>query len=99
MVATRDAADGEFLQPQNLGMPYNSPFDDYLLAVDELNGVGWWATDRKQLGDSLTVFLFKVNDLRRNYSPEDENLTAFARVDDIILTQIPTAISTAFSKR
>ena len=40
MVATRDAADGEFLQPQNLGMPYNSPFDDYLLAVDELNGVG-----------------------------------------------------------
>ncbi len=41
MVATRDAADGEFLQPQNLGMPYNSPFDDYLLAVDELNGVGW----------------------------------------------------------
>ena len=89
MVATRDAADGEFLQPQNLGMPYNSPFDDYLLAVDELNGVGWWATDRKQLGDSLTVFLFKVNDLRRNHSPEDENLTAFARVDDIILTQDP----------
>ena len=89
MVATRDAADGKFLQPQNLGMPYNSPYDDYLLAVDELNGVGWWATDRKQLGDSLTGYLFKVNDMRKNYSPDDDNLTAFARVDDIIMTQDP----------
>ena len=38
MVATRDAADGSFLQPSNLGFPYNSPYDDYLLAIDELNG-------------------------------------------------------------
>lgn len=70
-VATRDASDGKYLQPQNIGMPYNSPYDDYMLAIDELNGVGWWATDRNQLGDDLTIYLYKLNDLRKNYSPDD----------------------------
>ncbi len=82
-VATRDAADGEYLQPQNIGMPYNSPYDDYLLAIDELNGVGWWATDRNQLGDNLTVYLFKVNDLRKNYNSEEtENIPDLAFIRD-----------------
>ena len=82
-VATRDAADGEYLQPQNIGMPYNSPYDDYLLAIDELNGVGWWATDRNQLGDNLTVYLFKVNDLRKNYCAEDtDNIPDLAFIRD-----------------
>lgn len=82
-VATRDAADGEYLQPQNIGMPYNSPYDDYLLAIDELNGVGWWATDRNRLGDDITVYLFKVNDLRKNYSAEDtENIPDLAFIRD-----------------
>lgn len=82
-IATRDAADGEYLQPQNMGMPYNSPYDDYLLAIDELNGVGWWATDRNQLGENLTVYLFKVNDLRKNYNPDEtENLAGLAFIRD-----------------
>ena len=87
MVATRDAADGSFLQPSNLGFPYNSPFDDYLLAIDELNGVGWWATDRNQLDDELTIYVFVTNDLRKNYSVDEENLIGFARIDDYIATQ------------
>lgn len=87
MVATRDASDGSFLQPSNLGFPYNSPYDDYLLAIDELNGVGWWATDRNRLDDELTVYVFVTNDLRTNYSPDDDDVTAFARIDDYIATQ------------
>lgn len=82
-VVTRDASTGEYLQPQNIGMPYNSPFDDYLLAVDELNGVGWWATDRNQLGDKVTIYVYKLNDLRKNYNPdEEEDLVSLARIDD-----------------
>lgn len=87
MVATRDAADGSFLQPSNLGFPYNSPYDDYLLAIDELNDVGWWATDRNQLDDELTVYVFVTNDLRTNYSPDEDDVLAFARIDDYIATQ------------
>ena len=80
-VATRDAQSGEYLQPQNLGMPYNSPFDDYLLAIDEYNGVGWWATDRNKLGDNLTVYLYKVKDTRVNYNPDEED----ADIEDLAL--------------
>lgn len=88
MVATRDPSDGSFLQPSNLGFPYNSPYDDYLLAIDELNGVGWWATDRNQLDDALTVYVFVTNDLRQNYSEDDaDDLTPFARIDDFRATQ------------
>jgi len=87
MVATRDAADGSFLQPSNLGFPYNSPYDDYMLAIDELNGVGWWATDRNQLADELTVYVYITNDLRTNYSPDDDDVISLARIDDYISTQ------------
>lgn len=87
MIATRDALDGSFLKPSNIGFPYNSPYDDYLLAIDELNGVGWWATDRNQLDDELTVYLFVTNDLRKNYSPDEENLISLARIDNIEATQ------------
>lgn len=87
MVATRDAADGSFLQPSNLGFPYNSPFDDYLLAIDELNGVGWWTTDRNRLDDELTVYVFVTNDLRTNYPPDEDDITGFARINDYLATQ------------
>lgn len=88
MIATRDASDGTFLQPQNMGFPYNSPFDDYLLAIDELNGVGWWATDRNQLGDDITIYVFVTNELRKNYSDDDEgDIISYARIDDYIATQ------------
>lgn len=91
MVATRDSSDGSFLQPQNMGMPYNSPYDDYLLAIDELNGIGWWATDRNQLDDEITIYIYKVNDLRRNYSSDRDDLLSLARISSISDTQDPDA--------
>lgn len=70
-IATRDPADGKYRQPLNMGMPYNSPYDDYMMAIDEVNGIGWWATDRNRLGDKLTIYVFKLNDLRSNYNPDE----------------------------
>lgn len=87
MVATRDAADGTFMQPSNLGFPYNSPYDDYLLAIDELNGVGWWATDRNQLDDLITIYVFIPRELRNNYPSDQENLVELARISDYMITQ------------
>lgn len=86
-VVTRDAQTGEYLQPQNLGMPFNSPYDDFMLAIDEENGVGWWATDRNGLGDKLTIYVYQVNDLRKNYSPDDEDIIDKARLSDYRSTQ------------
>lgn len=76
---TRKMEDG-FLQPQNLGMPYNSPYDDYLLAIDEVTGVGWWATDRNQLGDYITIYKFIPSDLRVNYEMDAPDLIDKAKV-------------------
>lgn len=82
MVATRDAADGTFMQPSNLGFPYNSPYDDYLLAIDELNGVGWWATDRNQLDELITVYVFIPRDIRVNYDSDRDDIISLARIGD-----------------
>lgn len=90
-VVSRDPQTGEYLQPQNIGMPFNSPHDDFLLAIDEENGIGWWATDRNLLGDKLTIYIYKVNDLRKNYSPDEEDIVAKARLVDYKSTQNPEA--------
>lgn len=86
MVATRDASDGKFLQPSNLGFPYNSPYDDYLLAIDELNGIGWWASERNNLEDEVTIYYFVTNDMRRNYDADHPDILELARLRDIEFT-------------
>ncbi len=76
-----------FLQPSNIGMPYNSPYNDYMYAVDEETGAGWWVSDRNQIEDSVTIYTFIPQDLRINYPIETENLTDFARLKSIKETQ------------
>lgn len=77
-IATRDPSDGEFLIPRNLGMPFNSPFNDYMMVLDSPNGIGWWASDRNQLDDEVTIYIFAISDSRVNVDPDDENLMAYA---------------------
>ncbi|MDE6325712.1 MAG: hypothetical protein K2M02_06035, partial [Duncaniella sp.] len=72
-----------FLQPSNIGMPYNSPANDYLYAIDEVTGTGWWVTDRNGLTDSVTIYTFIPQDLRINYPVDTEGLVDFARVSSI----------------
>lgn len=89
-VATKDPVSGEFRQPIALGYPFNSPFNEYLMAIDEDNGIGWWVTDRNRLDGQLTIYIFKTNDVRKNYVLEEEDdIIALARIDDISVTQNP----------
>lgn len=80
-VATKDPSDGEFLIPGNLGMPFNSPFDDYMMVLDRQTGVGWWATDRNQLDDQITIYVYALSDQRENVDPDDELLHAYATLE------------------
>ncbi|MCI9172237.1 hypothetical protein [uncultured Duncaniella sp.] len=77
-----------FLQPSNVGMPYNSPFNDYLYAVDEINGVGWWATDRNLIEDSVTIYTFIPQELRINYEVGTPRLADYAKVNSIADTWV-----------
>lgn len=89
MTRRTDSADGgkEFYQPQNVGMPYNSPYNDYLLAIDETSGLGWWATDRSADAGRVTIYVFIPSQMRVNVEPGDPNLASLARLDNISLTQ------------
>lgn len=82
--------DDGFLQPQNLGMPYNSPYDDYLLAIDELTGAGWWATDRNRIPGKVTIYIFIPQELRRNVDPDSPDLLTRARLSSIRDTWNPS---------
>ena len=88
----RTDADGggkEYYQPQNVGMPYNSPYNDYLLAIDEASGLGWWASDRSQIPGKVTIYVFIPSSVRVNEDPDDPQLGALALLSDISLTQKP----------
>lgn len=79
--AQRDPSDGSYLKPRNLGMPFNSPFDDYMMAIDTQTGVGWWVSDRNQLEDHLTLYIYQLADERINVDPQDENLMIYATLE------------------
>lgn len=78
--ANRDSDTGQFRYPVNVGLPYNSPYDDYMLAIDEETGVGWWATDRNRLAGYITVYVFIPNNVRRNYDIDKPGLEQLAAV-------------------
>ena len=86
---TRDNGNG-FLEPQNIGMPYNSPYDDYMLAIDEVTGAGWWATDRNQIPDKVTIYVFVPQELRINYPVDAPDLINRAKITTIAGTGAST---------
>lgn len=47
-----------YLTPEHMGMPFNSPANDYMMVIDETKGLGWFASDRNQPEDSVCVYLF-----------------------------------------
>lgn len=86
-VAQRDPVTGVYRQPLNMGMPFNSPYDDFMLAIDEENGIGWWATDRNSEDGNVTVYIYVVNDIRKNYPSETDDLVSLAKIEDYKKTQ------------
>lgn len=76
---------GRFLKPDNVGMPFNSTANDYMMAIDELNGLGWFATDRRQPEGSVCIYTFVWNEGRKPYYDTDDlSPDAVRRAADII---------------
>lgn len=63
----------QFLKAENLGMPFNSPANDYFLAIDEQNDLGWLVTDRNQKADSVCIYIFIPSTTRDVYDAADGN--------------------------
>lgn len=60
-----------YLTPEQLGMPYNSLANDYMLVIDERKGLGWFVSDRNQPEDKACVYLFIPDERRSRVEGED----------------------------
>ena len=65
-----------YLAPNQMNMPFNSPFNDYLMVVDEEKGVGWFASDRYQAADSVCVYTFIPNERISLLESDDDSYMA-----------------------
>lgn len=63
----------QYLKAENVGMPFNSPANDYLLAIDESTQIGFLLTDRNQKPDSVCIYAFIPNATRDIYEMSDAN--------------------------
>lgn len=87
-VTTYNAEDDEFLQAENLGLPFNSTADDLLYVEDETDGFGWLVSSRRQNGGNVCIYTFVPADVRQNYdmttlgSAKVKSLAQITRIRD-----------------
>ena len=60
-----------YLTPEQMGMPYNSIYNDYMLVIDESKGLGWFVSDRFQPEDKACIYLFVPDATRSRIESED----------------------------
>lgn len=81
-----DAEEHRFLTPENIGMPFNSPANDYLYAVDEFYNIGFFVTDRNQPEGYVCIYTFIPNSSRKIYNTGElgeAKLSSLARLTSI----------------
>ena len=92
LYATRyDSESKRFYQAENMGLPYNSYANDYMLVIDEAANLGWFASDRYQPEGKVCIYTFVPNESRQtiDYETTDLNeLRAIASLRSIISISI-----------
>ena len=85
-VTRYDSDDNSYLRPDNLGMPFNSPANDYMYVIDDLNNLGWFVSDRRQPEGKVCVYVFVPNASKQVYDYENgdpDQIAALARLNRI----------------
>ncbi|MCF0159794.1 MAG: PD40 domain-containing protein [Bacteroidaceae bacterium] len=91
---TRISNSSHYLRPENLGYPYNSPYNDYMFVLDEFNHLGWFASDRFQPEDKVCLYVFVPNESRTPYLIDEDDAELIrhgALLDQIKSTQTDQA--------
>lgn len=91
-----------FLKADNMGMPYNSPANDYMLVLDEYNNLGWFASDRFQPEGKVCLYVYIPNKSRITFDPsktDSETLRRAAGLFSIADTQSDPSIVQEGRKR
>jgi tetratricopeptide (TPR) repeat protein len=66
-----NTATNAFLSPEQMGMPFNSSANDYMMVIDETKGLGWFVSDRNQPDDKVCVYLFIPDPNRKRIDSEN----------------------------
>lgn len=85
-----DSESQRFLKPTNMGMPYNSEANDYMMVVNEIANIGWFATDRRMPEGKVCVYVFIPNSVRKTYNYEAlgyEKMLSLSQIGSIADTQ------------
>lgn len=61
-----DTDKGRYYKAENYGMPFNSMANDYFIAIDEVDTLGWLATDRFQPAGKVCIYTFVPKATREN---------------------------------
>lgn len=69
-----DVGAKKWSNPENLGFPFSSPYDDILFIPDSNDSLACFATNRNCEGDSVEVVMLKVdeNPIRRSFTSVEE---------------------------
>lgn len=98
-ITRSDSEENTFLKPDNLGLPFNSPANDYMFALDDYSNLGWFASDRYQPADSVCVYVFVPNEQKVVYdydTMDPDKLQDLASLRSISITQTdPTLVAEA----
>lgn len=85
-VTRYDGSTGEFLKPNNMGLPFNSTANDYMYVVDELDSLGWLVTDRFQPEGKVCIYTFVPSKTRENFDlaeMSESEVRQFATIQSI----------------
>lgn len=94
-VSRLDTENGRFLRPDNMGMPFNSTANDYMMAINEVANIGWFASDRNQPEGKVCVYIFVPDAERVKYDAdtlEYDKLVAYALISSIADTWADEAV-------
>ncbi|MDD4108447.1 MAG: hypothetical protein PHH93_06995 [Prolixibacteraceae bacterium] len=61
----------DYLNPDNIGMPFNSIFNDYMYVIDETMNAGWFVTDRYQPENKVVVYQFRNKEEKKYVQTDD----------------------------
>ena len=88
-----DPESGTFSEPANLGPPFNSPDDDFLLVPDEFEGKAWFATNRGVTSDKVIVVeIVWDNNVIRSFTQDVNQIKTLAGLP--LSTDVKTKSST-----
>ncbi len=85
----KDGETGKFFLPENYGMPFNSTANDYLLAIDEMDNLGWLVSDRFQPEGKVCIYTFVPTAQRASFQEGEvsqQQLEAYAKLTSIAQT-------------